>query len=71
MLPGILGVRNQTVLICSSGLPDLNISFRYVVRSGSLPGILVRIALPTGSKKLDCSGVKTKTSTISVFFLIG
>ena len=45
-------------------------SVRYVIRSGSPSGIILRIAMSTGLMNLDCSGVTTEKSAIWVFLLI-
>ena len=70
MLPGFLGVGNQKVLACWSGLFVLSSSVRYVIRSGSPSGIILGVAMSTGLINLDCSGVTTENSAIWVFLLI-
>ena len=58
------------MLLCCSGLFVLSSFFRYLVRSGSPPGILLRTAVSTGFTNLDDCGVTTEDSAICVFFLI-
>ena len=58
------------MLSCYTGLFVLRSSFKKAVRSGSPCGIILRIAISTGSMWLGCSGVTTENSAISVFFLL-
>ena len=67
---GSSGVGNQKVLFCCSGLFVLRSSFRKAVRLGSPCGIILRIAICSGLRFLDCSGVTMKNFAICVFFLI-
>ena len=48
----------------------LSSSLSYVVRSRSLLGIILRIAVSTDLMNVDCFGVTTEISAIFVFFLI-
>ena len=68
VLPEFLRVGNHNGLLCCSGWPVLCSSFRYVVKCGLHPGIILRVAVSTGLLKLDCSGVTTENSAICVIF---
>ena len=67
VLPSFLVVANQQVLLCCFGLFLLSYLVQQVVKSGSHSGIIMRIALGTGSMNLDCSGVTTENSALCVF----
>ena len=63
-----LGVGNQNVLFVCSDLLVRSSSISYVVRSGSLCGFMLRIAVSIGLRNLDCFRVNTRNSVISWFF---
>ena len=68
--PRLLNVVNHIVLLCCSDLLVLSSSFRYVVRSGSPTGTLLKKNVSTGLMNLNCSVVKSENSAVCVLFLI-